>query len=61
MESMGRGNRMYACERVGCCDGERQPSRPEGRLLPVRLTEDLPLCKHKEFNSYYVDGNWMHI
>lgn len=61
MESMGREKRMYVCEGGGCCDGERQPSRPDGRLLAVRLTEDLPLCKHEEFNSYYIDGNWMQI
>ena len=61
MESMGRGNRMYACEGGGCCDSERQPSRPDGRLLAVKLTEDLPLRKHEEFNSYYIDGNWMQI
>lgn len=40
MESIGRGNRMHMCEGGGCCDGERQLSRPDGRLLAVRLTED---------------------
>lgn len=38
-----------------------EPSRPDGRLLALRLNEDLPLCKHEEFNSYYIDGNWMQI
>lgn len=40
---------------------KRQPSRPDGRLLAVRLTEGLPLCKPEEFNSYYIDGSWMQI
>lgn len=61
MESMGRGKGMYLCEGGGCCDGKRQPSRPDGRLLAVRLIEDLLLCKHEEFNRYNIDGRWMQI
>jgi len=61
MESMGRGHRMYVCEGGGCCDCERQRSRPDGRLLAARLTEGLPLSEHEEFISYYIEGNWMQI
>lgn len=58
---MGKGNRIYACEGGRCWDGERQLSRPDGRLLAIRLTEDVPLHKHEKFNSYYIDGNCMQI
>lgn len=45
----------------GCCDRERQASRPDGRLLAVRLTEDLALHKHEKISSYYISGKWMKI
>lgn len=56
---MGRENRMYVCEGGGNCDRERQPSRPDGRLLAVELTEDLALHKHEKFSSYYISGKLM--
>lgn len=62
-ESMVRGNRMYMCEGGWMLWGweKAEPSRPDGRLLALRLNEELPLCKHEEFTNYYMDGNWMQI
>lgn len=63
MESMVRGNRMCECEGGQVLWGweKAEPSRPDGRLLTLRLDKDLSLCKHEEFNSYYMEDNWMQI
>lgn len=61
MESMGKANWMHVCEVGECCNGRRQPSRPDGRLLAERLMKDLPLSKHEEFNSCYIDVNLIQI